>query len=193
MRTLTAPALAALASNAVGMALLVEMELTSTLRLSSSSWTINYGGNDYLGAGLLGSVERVNDSPSEIKPLRFVISGVPTETIAIALAEPIRNRPCKLRLAILDSETHAVLDAPIVWSGTLDQMPITHQTDESGRSTCTIAATAEHRGATFGRVKPLRYTNGDQRKLFPTDTSLRFIPVQVAHKDIWPASSFGRQ
>lgn len=193
MRTLAPAAAAALASGAVGLAILVDMNLTVPLRLASSAVTLIHDGIEYVGAGALGNIDKVSDAPGEIKPLRFVLSGVPTELLAIALDEPFRNRRCRVRLAILDPDTQAMLDAPVTWTGTLDQMPVSHQTDEEGKTTGTISVTAEHRGATFGRPKPLRYTNSDQRKLFAPDTSLRFITIQASHKDIWPAAGFGRQ
>src|SRR5574341_802307 len=67
-------------------------------------------------AGSLGAVEEVDDSPGEFKSLRFVLSGVPSDTIAIARSESIRNKAVTVSLAILDPDTHAVLDAPVVWT-----------------------------------------------------------------------------
>lgn len=194
MRTVAPAALTALNNPAASLVLLLEMQLTAPLRFASAGMDITYGGNSYIGTGILGGVERVTDGPgSNAGGLRFMLSGIPTEVLAIALAEPIRNKPCSLRLAVLDVVTHAVLDAPLIWTGTLDQMPISHQTDEAGGSTCTVSVTAEHRGATFGRPKPFRYTEGDQRAAFPGDTSLRFVVSQANHPDVWPAAAFFRQ
>lgn len=188
MRTIAAPAAVALASGRVALVLLVEMQLSSTIRLASSAATINWGGQDWIGAGSLGSIEEVADVTGEHKPLRFVLSGVPAANLAIALQEPIRDRPCIVRMAVLDPDTHAVLDAPIVWTGTLDQMPVTM----SGE-TCTISVTAEHAGAAYARPKPLRYTDADQQRLYPGDTSLRFVVSQAQHQDVWPAASYFRR
>lgn len=188
MRSISGPAASALASGRVALVLLVEMQLTSTLRLASSAVTISWGGFDWLGAGSLGAVEEVADTAGDYKSLRFVLSGVPASNLAIALAEPIRDKACILRLAVLDPDTHAVLDAPVVWTGTLDQMPVTL----SGE-TCTIAVVAEHAGVAYARPKPLRYTDADQQRLYPGDTSLRFVVDQAQHQDVWPASSYFRR
>jgi hypothetical protein len=194
MRTVSPAALAALNDPAASLVLLLEMQLTAPLRFASSGVDITYGGNSYIGTGILGGVERVTDGPgANGGGLRFMLSGIPTEVLAIALAEPIRNKACSLRLAVLDIATHAVLEAPLVWTGTLDQMPISHQSDDSGGSTCTVSVTAEHRGSTFSRPKPFRYTDGDQRRAFPGDTSLRFVVSQANHQDVWPAAVFFRQ
>ena len=82
----------------------------------------------------------------------------------------------------------ALVDAPLVWAGTLDQMPISR-----GAQTSTIGVTALHRGVTFRMPKPLRYTDNDQQVLVPGDTGLRYVLSQSQHQDIWPAASFFRQ
>lgn len=194
MRTLTAPALAALSSGSVALALLVEMQLTVPLRLTTAAMNITHGSDVYSGTGLLGSIESVSDAAGQIKPIRFSLSGMPTDMMGLALAEPIRNKPCRMRLAILDAETHALLDAPITWTGSLEQMPVSHQPPtEKGPATLSISVTGQHRGATFGRPRPFRYTDSDQRKVLSIDTGLRFILSQSAHKDVWPSAAFGRK
>lgn len=188
MRSISGPAGAALASGRVALVLLVEMQLSTTIRLASSAVTITWSGFDWIGAGSLGAVEEVADVAGEHKPLRFVLSGVPSANLSIALQEPIRDKPCIVRMAVLDPDTHAVLDAPVVWTGTLDQMPVTL----SGE-TCTIAVVAEHAGVAYARPKPLRYTDADQQRLYPGDTSLRFVVDQAQHQDVWPAASYFRR
>lgn len=188
MRTLTIGAENALNSRAVGMVMLVEMQLTQTLYLATGTRRVVYAGNTYLPTGTLGGVEEIDDSTGEFKSLKFMLSGVPPQMLAIALEEDIRNKPVYVRIAVLDAQTNALLDVPLVWSGSLDQMPITQ-----GRTSSNISATGQHRGATFARVKPLRYTDTDQQRLFPGDTSAKYVTSQANHPDIWPAASFGRQ
>src|SRR5574341_201255 len=188
MRAINAPATAVLNGSVCPLIMLVEMLLSTPVRLNNTPNNIEYGGNTYTGAGSLGAVEEVDDSPGEFKSLRFVLSGVPSDTIAIARSESIRNKAVTVSLAILDPDTHAVLDAPVVWTGTLDRMPI-----EEGDGTATISVIAEHRGNTFARPKPLRYTDTDQQALYPGDTCLRFIPSQATHQDVWPAAAYFRQ
>jgi len=188
VRTINAGALAVLAGGAAPLIMLVEMLLSSPLRLNTSATTINWNGYDWTGTGPLGNIEEIDDTPAEQKSLRFSISGVPTALLSVALQEAIRNKPCTLYLAVLDPTSHSVVDVLQAWAGTLDQMPITQNGE-----TCTISATAEHAGATFSRPKPLRYTDADQQKLYTGDTSLRFVTSQANHQDTWPAASFFRQ
>jgi len=191
MRTIDSAAADVLEGPEVVLVTLVEMLLTQPIRMASSSRTIVFDGDDYLAVGNLGTIDTVEDSPGEYKAVRFNLSAVSTEVLAIALEEDIRGKPCSIRMAVLDPDTHAVLDAPLIWSGTLDQMPITLPVDAS--NTFAIGATAEHRGMTYARPKPLRYTDVDQRRMFAGDTSLRFMDSQANHPDVWPAASYFRK
>lgn len=188
MRTIDSAAQAVLDGGSAPLVLFVEMLLTAPLRLNTSAVNIDWNGHTWAGAGALGSIEEIADEAGKQQGLRFTLSGVPSTLLAVALQEPIRNKPCTLWLGVLSPTTHAVLDAPQVWAGTLDQMPITQTGD-----TCTIAVTAEHPGATFARPKPLRYTDADQQRLYTGDTCLRFVVSQANHQDVWPAASFFRR
>jgi hypothetical protein len=185
MRAISPAALAVLSSETVPMVLLVEMLLTQPLRMSSASVPITYGGAEYLGLGHFGAVEEVEDSPGEYKNLVFALNGVASDLISIALSENIRGKPVTMRLGVMDPNNFTVLDAPVIWAGTLDQMPI-----QMGKETGIVNVTAEHRGVTFARPKPLNYTDNDQRRLFPGDTSLKTIQSQSTHPDVWPAASY---
>lgn len=188
MRTIDSSAQAELEGRDVALAVLVFMDLTEPMRLCSAGRDIEFDGDTYQALGDLGSVEPIKDSIGEIKGLRFMLSGVSNDNLVIALDELIKNKAVAVRLAVLHPDTHAVLDAVLLWSGTLDQMPI-----EFGKTTSVINVTSQHRGVTYSRVKALRYTNADQQRLFPGDTSLRFVAEQAGHQDIWPARGFFAQ
>jgi hypothetical protein len=187
MRTLDPAASAALDDSAVVVVILVEMALTETIRLCSASHDITFGGQVFQAIGDLGSVDEVKDEMGEVSGLNFSLSGVRNDNLSIAINEPIRGKAAYMRLALLSISTLAVLDAPLVWSGTCDQMPV-----EFGKVTSAINVVCQHRGVTFARPKPLRYTDADQQALFPGDTSLRFVAEQSQHPDVWPAASFFR-
>jgi hypothetical protein len=188
MRTIAPAALAVLAGPVVPMALLLDLAFPTPVRLCTGSVAIQWAGNLYFGTGTLGAVDAVTDEVQSTQGLRFTLSGVPQDSIALALGETVRGTGCVLRLVILDPTTHAVLDAPTVFAGTLDTMAVSH-----GAEDCTIAVTASHRGDTYRRAKPLRYTDGDQQLLHPGDTSLRYVLSQANAQDVWPAASFFRQ
>lgn len=188
MRALTPGAIAGLSGPAVALAVLVDMAFDSPLRMASGSAAIDVGGVLYFGAGNLGSVDAVRDEAGQTQGLKFALSGVPSVNIALALGLDVQGRACTVRVALCDPATWAVLDTPVAWTGTLDQMPISH-----GAETATIGVVAMHRGETFRRPKPLRYTDGDQQRLVPGDTSCQYIVSQSQHQDVWPAAAWGRQ
>jgi hypothetical protein len=94
VKTLSAPVLTALASDAVAIVQLVELVFSSgTIRLNSSNWNLAYGGNTYTGAYGLGSVSPVTDQPGEVQGITLVLSGGDPLRIALALdrAHPHRR------------------------------------------------------------------------------------------------------
>lgn len=188
MRTIAPAALARLNAETMRMALLVEMELSAPVYLSSANITLDFGGKSYIGTGVLGAVNEIDDSPGEYKNLTFSLSGVALDVIAIAMAENIQNKSVTLRLAVISEADYTVLDAPIIWTGTMDQMPIS--TDDN---TAIVNVSAEHRGVTFARAKPINYNEVDQARVDPTDTCLRFVQSQSTHNDVWPAAEFFKQ
>lgn len=188
MRTVAAPAQAVLAGPVVPLCLLLELGFSPAVRLCTGSVAIEWAGQLYYGTGTLGAVDVVSDEVQSTTGLRFTLSGVPSDSIALALGETVRGTSCVLRLVVLDPTTHAVLDAPIVFTGVLDTMPITH-----GAEDCTIGVVAIHRGDTYRRPKPLRYTDGDQQRLHSGDTSMRYVLSQAQVQDQWPAASYFRQ
>lgn len=189
MRTITTDAADVLAGPRMGLALLVHMAFGTAVRLASGSVAISHDGQLYYGAGALGSVEAITDAvDNTTQGLRFTLSGVPSEYVSLALQDTARGVACNVRLAVLHPDTHALVDAPLIWSGVLDQMAISY-----GAGSCSIGVSAIHKGALLRRPKPLRYTDGDQQRLFTGDTSLRFLVSQSQKQDVWPAASYLRK
>lgn len=188
MRTVASPAAAVLSGSAVALSMFIEMAFDPVLRVCCESIDIDWNGFTWTGVGSVGNIDPVTDSTGGSEAVRFALSGIPSENIALALSSTVRDRSVKIYVATMDPDTHAVLDATLIWAGVLDQMTIS----EEGK-TSTVGVTAKHIGSLFSRVKSIRYTAGDQQKVAPGDTSLRFLTSQSQHQDIWPAGSFGRQ
>lgn len=185
MRSVSSSSITALQANTAAVCVLVELDLTSIVYLCSAGVDLVYGGNTWVGAAKFGSIESLMDAASERRALQFTLSSVPNDVLAIALAEPVRGKAVRIYEAIFDTSTYAVIDAPLVWSGSLDQM-----TTSEGQDAGQITVTAEHRGTTFARVKPLRYTDFDQQRLYPGDNAMQFVATQANHADVWPAAAW---
>jgi hypothetical protein len=188
MRDIDSAAEDTLSTGLVTAAYLVEMELTETLRLATTPHDIEFDGETYI-AGNLVDIQPVKDTQGT-EALQFSLSGANGSLVTIARGEPIKGKAIRLREAFFDPATHELLDAPIVWAGTLDQMPIKVGADDG--VSATIGVTAQHRGVTFARPKPLRYTDADQQRLHPGDTCMRFINSQAGQRLVWPAASYFR-
>lgn len=191
MRELSPEAAAALASPVVPLCLLIRMDLSSPVFVATAGLDIEWEGHTWVGVATVASIEEVSDTIGERAPLRLTLSSVPNELVAMAMeaANEARGKRCRVYLAIHDPSTYAILESQLIWSGTLDQMTLIEGADGTGQ----VSVTAEHRAVTFGRPKPLRYTDADQRRLFPGDKALQFIVAQSTHQDIWPSADWGKQ
>lgn len=188
MRTLSAPALAALQRSPLPIALLIEMDLTAPLYLNTGGIDLTIGGITYSGTQGLGRVDAVQESPAEIKPLRFELGGVPSTMIALALAEPVQGKAVRVKTALFDPDTYQVIETQLRWQGRLDVMAI-----EDGIPTATVQVSAEHSAIDLLRTATNYYSDAEQRRLNSNDPSLQYVAGQAETKIVWPASSFGRK
>jgi len=186
VKTLAGPA-AALLGHRLALAQFVEMDLSEQLFITTARDDIDWNGHTYIG-GRQTAIDAIKDQGGEIAGLSFQISGVPTDLLALALAEPIQGKAIRVYTVIMDPDSQAIVDVQQSWAGTLDQMPISQ-----GVASSIITVTAEHRGITFARPKGLLYTDGDQQAQYPGDLCLEFIVAQSTHQDVWPAAAFFKQ
>jgi hypothetical protein len=188
MRTLSAPALAALQRNPLPIALLIEMDLTVQLYLNTGGIDLTIGGIVYSGTQGLGRVDAVQESPAEIKPLRFELGGVPSTMIALALAEPVQGKAVRVKTALFDPDTYQIIETRLRWQGQLDVMAI-----EDGIPTATVQVSAEHAAIDLLRTATSYYSDSEQRRLFSGDPSMQYVADQAEVKIVWPAASWGRK
>ncbi|MFV0678666.1 hypothetical protein, partial [Variovorax sp. tm] len=143
---------------------------------------VTFSGFTFQGAGGLGTISPIDDSPGEIKGLQFQMSGVPSDYLSLALddAAIVQGAQTTIFLAILN-EAGAVIEAPIDWAGRLDTMSI----EENGE-TCTISATAESSAVDLLRGNALTTSNADQQYLYPGDRAFEYVASQSNQPVVWP-------
>ena len=186
MRTLSGPELAALQRSPLPLAVLVEMDLAGgALYLNTASMDLTLSGVTYYGTRGLGKIDPVQDSPAEIRALKFELSGVPSANIALALTEPVQGKAARIKLAIFDPDTYQILGTHLRWAGRLDVMAI-----EDGPVTGTLQVSAEHAAIDLLRNTPTLYSDSEQRRLYRGDPSLQYMADQVDMRVIWPAASW---
>ena len=190
MRTINADGLALLARAQAGEQLpvthLVRIDFAAaTVYLTTAGGPITWDGQTWEPAGL-GAIEPVEDTASEMPPLRFTLPGLSPDQLYVALEPGTEGSVVRVYDALIDPDTGACEDAVLAWSGTLN-VPELIDGEQAD-----MTVTAEHRGMLAIRPKPSRYTDDEQRRLYPGDTSLDFDPATDAAPLVWPAASFFR-
>lgn len=183
MRTLLPGTAAYIAGPTLGLVSLVRMQFSSgTIALNTSNSPHDWGGDTYVGASALTALAEVLDGPGEIKGLSFTLSGIDSAYLALALddAAMVQGTPLILRVGIVGAY-NVLIDAPIVWAGTLDTMSIQEDGD-----TCTIQVTAEGASVDLLRGAAYTYNDGDQRALYPGDRAFEYVTPQSDKPVVWP-------
>lgn len=165
---------------------LVYLAFATPIALNSSNWDFVWSGVTYKGAGALGSVSTLEDSPGEIKGLSFQLSGLDSSYIALALddAGVVQGTAVTIRTAVLDN-TYAIVDAPIEWTGKLDTMTI----EEDGEK-CSITVTAESSAVDLLRGTPQTYSDADQQALHAGDLAFQYVISQATTPVFWPSKEW---
>ena len=173
MRTLNTAGAAllarALAGEQMPLVQLLRLDFAVTVYLTTAGCAIEWDGHTWLPAGL-GTVEAIEDSDSEMPPLKFTLPGLAPDQIAVALDPGTEGCGVRVYDALIDPSTGVCADAVLAWAGTLN-VPSLQDGEQAD-----LTVTAEHRGLLALRAKPSRYTDDEQQRLYPGDTCLRFDP-----------------
>lgn len=148
--------------------LLAEFDfLPAPIRVWNGAGTISYIGNDYIGQGeFLGISEIAETADTAANGLSFSLTGVPAAMLSLVMDQTYQGRSCTLYLGVYDN---GVIYATPLFSGKMDT--ITIQPGETG----TITLNAENELINILKAKNLRYTDEDQKKLFPGDRGLEYV------------------
>jgi hypothetical protein len=193
MRDLNPAAKTAIAQGRAKLELLVFLDLSTPLRLTTCMESIVWGGYTWLSTRGMGSVDPIKDDGDNLSGITFSLNGAQVDNLASVLTEKARGRACHLYVAVLDVATEAVLDALLQSRLVLDQCGVSDSApDDSGVVSSTISVSARHLGTLFQRSKPLYYTDADQQKLYPGDYCLEFLNDQTSTEVVWPAAEFFR-
>lgn len=141
------------------------------VHLWSGVGTIEYSGTTYYGAGDLlqfGTMEETN----QVKAAGITVSlaGVTSGAAATALSEVRRYLPGVVSLGLLDDDGIIIPDPWPMFRGLLDTCNL-----EDGEETATISVGYEHELIDLERPVNTRYTDAEQRRLFPGDTGMRYL------------------
>jgi hypothetical protein len=155
--------------------------------------TLSVGGVEYLGTATIMSVSPIEETVEiAARGAQFVLTGIPSDLISLALSEPYQGRIAKIYFGMLSvperllTEAGAIITTenllPLdisgvdntelieIFSGFMDVMQIADEPE-----TATITMTAENRLISLERPKVSRYTSEDQKRKYPADQGFDFV------------------
>lgn len=130
---------------------------------------VTIDGSTFNGVGSVMAISAIEET-NEIaaRGATITLSGLDSSVISAALSENYQNRTVTIYVGtIAENRTTA---AYVLFRGRLDVMTI----EESGELT-NISITAENRLIDLERPRIRRYTNEDQKSLYPNDIGLEFV------------------
>ncbi len=169
-----------------------KQELTSALflhlafdsgdvRMWSSNYDIDWGGNTWLGAGNLlkiGNVQETIDVRATQLPV--TLSGIPSSLISIALGEHYQGRDAAIYRGVFSATTGALLENPTqIYGGIIDDMIIADSGEQS-----TITVSLETKLARLNQPNESRYTHSEQLSRYSNDDSFKFV-AKIANQSIY--------
>lgn len=181
-RDLTTDFKSAVTAGTVRPVVLVVAEFDSeTIRFWNGIGTLSYGGNDYTGAGVLLQISEIVETQKiEARGANFKLSGIPSELIAVALAEEYQDRRITQTFAPLDASGAVIADPFTFFSGKADVMSV-----EDGKTTSSIQLTAESDLIALTRVNERRRTPEDQKLTYSGDTFFDNVASLQSKDIVW--------
>jgi hypothetical protein len=154
-------------------------------RWNGSTQDLVIGGNTFLGVGVLGSIGVIEEgAENRAYGLQVGITGIPRDTVALALTQEYQGRPATLWEVQLDANGQPIGTPPIAFRGRMDQMSVTLG------DTASVTVRLENRLADWERARVRRYTDEDQKRVFATDKGFEFVTATVDKDIVWPASNW---
>jgi hypothetical protein len=174
-RTIDSTTLTALEGSTFRMCHLLEINLSSIIRLTDNSYPVNYAGQTYSPSGHLLTIGATSES-SELRVGGFNLglSGVSQEYVSILLTDDYVAKDVSLFLALLDNSGIVIGDAIKTFEGQIESFAIQDNDNSS-----TINLSLSSHWADFER-KTGRLTNTtSQQFYFPNDTGMRFAAESI--------------
>ena len=141
--------------------------------------------NTYTGLGDASGLSPVDEqSAVQASGANLVLNGVKSSLISTALSAQYTNRDGKIFLGMFDASKNVVADVYTLFVGKMDVM-IIRETGE----TSTIELKLENRLIALERAIERRYTDEDQKNLFPGDKGFEFIPDLQGKQLVWGKKS----
>jgi hypothetical protein len=179
---LTGEVITAITSSAVRLAFLLQLNFAdNTYYLWNGSGIIVWNGNNYSGAGTVGTIGGISESNTvQAQGISLGLSGIDPGDLAESMNEINHAGPAWVYLAFFDSNGNILTNPVPAYMGILDKPDIDLDTN-----TCSITIDVENRLADLNRSRGGRYTDQDQRARYPNDRSLNWVSYNQDRNIIW--------
>lgn len=139
------------------------------------AWTgigdLEWNGNTYLGTGILGSFDVVEENTDgSAVGITYALGGVDPDIAASAIGDIRQGLEATLRIAAFDDDGQLVGEPLIVARGLTDVPEISDDTE-----TATIRLTTESRAIDQQRSRVRRFTTEDQKIDYPEDRGFEYV------------------
>ena len=186
-RDITTQAAAAGAAEVVRVMYLALFEFDSgVVRITSAPYDVPYdldkdGESEVwvttLGMGQASGIEEGTETQSY--GMSCKLSGIPEESVSLALAENPQGRKAFFWKAFLDADHRIIPDPVLIFAGRMDTMPL-----EIG-ALSELTLNIESRLADWDRVRGGRYTDAEQQRRCPGDRFFQFTAPATEKELTW--------
>lgn len=187
--TVTIEQQAALEQPVVAVAYFAEFDFKSApVRVCNFNQNQSWGGHDWRGMGLIGSVSDVTESDGlESSPLNFTLSVADLTVLALAVGpvEEYRGRRAKMWMCPLDDKFHLVGDPVICWRGVMDMMTVGVDGGDGK-----IVLKCETSVFGLKRRPSLRMNAAQQKIRHPNDTGFAYQSDLISNPAVWLSRRF---
>jgi len=181
-RTLTGATQTAVAQQQITALLFVELDFFSGIvRFTTAGHDVEWDGWTWTGVGQLGSVEAIKeDTALQANGIKLGLSGVDGAIISIALQETYQGRPARIWCAFVNVDTGAIVADPLgPWQFRMDHMEV------SDGETASVMLQLENEMAAWDKPNIKRFTDADQKRLYPTDKGFEFVTAAANSTLSW--------
>ena len=149
----------------------VQLDFTTTLRLSNLPYNFSWNGFTWIGAGSLGEITPIGENVDlQAQGVSLTLAGIDSSLVSTALGEQYQGKPCQIWFCPLNPDNGQLIGTPMrIFSGRIDTMDI-----EVGE-TATITLAAEGKLIDFFRPRVARYTDAEQQLRYPGDLGLQYV------------------
>lgn len=173
-RDITSAMGTALSSQLCKPAIIVKLDFASgAVRVHSGVGNLTFAAETYTGLGLLGAIADIEETTDGSSNTCDLSLQADSSFIALALGEigGARGRPGKVWFGLYDTTSGLLISDPVLrYSGVIDNVT----SEENGQAgKLTVSLVDETGDQERARVR--YYNEEDQKRIDPTDTSMRYV------------------